>query len=58
MGALWIAHVTVTDDAAYAKYAELASNSKAKPARAMSSRGFLIWNQPKAATGLMPTNRP
>ncbi|WP_204114286.1 DUF1330 domain-containing protein [Shimia biformata] len=30
MPALWIAHVTVTDDAAYAKYAELAGPAIAK----------------------------
>ena len=27
MGALWIAHVTVTDEAAYAKYAALATDA-------------------------------
>ncbi|MGB7242466.1 MAG: DUF1330 domain-containing protein [Sulfitobacter sp.] len=27
MGALWIAHVTVTDDVAYSKYAELATQA-------------------------------
>ncbi|MDX1742659.1 MAG: DUF1330 domain-containing protein [Ruegeria sp.] len=30
MPALWIAHVTVTDDAAYGKYAELAGPAIAK----------------------------
>ncbi|WP_037315576.1 DUF1330 domain-containing protein [Ruegeria halocynthiae] len=30
MGALWIAHVTVTDTEAYAKYAELAGPAIAK----------------------------
>ena len=39
MGALWIAHVTVTDAEAYAKYAELAGPAIAKHGGAFIARG-------------------
>lgn len=39
MGALWIAHVTVTDADAYAKYAELAGPAIAKHGGAFIARG-------------------
>lgn len=39
MGALWIAHVTVTDDEAYAKYAELATEAIAAHGGHFVARG-------------------
>ncbi|MAM60471.1 DUF1330 domain-containing protein [Maritimibacter sp. UBA3975] len=39
MPALWIAHVTVTDDEAYGKYAELAGPAIAKHGGAFIARG-------------------
>ena len=39
MGALWIAHVTVTDADAYGKYAELAGPAIAKHGGAFLARG-------------------
>lgn len=39
MGALWIAHVTVTDDAAYAKYAALATEAIAAHGGVFIARG-------------------
>lgn len=39
MGALWIAHVTVTDDVAYGKYAELAGPAIAKHGGEFIARG-------------------
>ena len=39
MGALWIAHVTVTDTEAYAKYAELAGPAIAKHGGEFIARG-------------------
>ncbi len=39
MGALWIAHVTVTDDEAYARYAELASEAIAAHGGHFIARG-------------------
>jgi uncharacterized protein (DUF1330 family) len=39
MPALWIAHVTVTDEAAYGKYAELAGPAIAKHGGAFIARG-------------------
>lgn len=39
MGALWIAHVTVTDAEAYAKYAELAGPAIAKHGGTFIARG-------------------
>jgi uncharacterized protein (DUF1330 family) len=39
MGALWIAHVTVTDAEAYGKYAELAGPAIAKHGGAFIARG-------------------
>ena len=39
MGALWIAHVTVTDDVAYAKYAELATEAIAQHGGVFIARG-------------------
>ena len=39
MPALWIAHVTVTDDAAYGKYAELAGPAIAKHGGQFIARG-------------------
>lgn len=39
MSALWIAHVTVTDDAAYAKYAALASQAIAAGGGEILARG-------------------
>lgn len=39
MPALWIAHVTVTDDAAYGKYAELAGPAIAKHGGHFIARG-------------------
>ncbi|TCL09398.1 uncharacterized protein (DUF1330 family) [Shimia isoporae] len=39
MGALWIAHVTVTDSDAYAKYAELAGPAIAKHGGEFIARG-------------------
>ena len=39
MGALWIAHVTVTDDEAYAKYAELATEAIAAHGGHFIARG-------------------
>ncbi|MDQ2088424.1 DUF1330 domain-containing protein [Marimonas arenosa] len=39
MGALWIAHVTVTDPDAYGKYAELAGPAIAKHGGAFIARG-------------------
>ena len=39
MGALWIAHVTVTDAEAYAKYAELAGPAIAKHGGQFIARG-------------------
>lgn len=39
MGALWIAHVTVTDDEAYAKYAELATKAIAAHGGHFIARG-------------------
>ena len=39
MSALWIAHVTVTDDAAYKKYAELAGPAIADHGGAFIARG-------------------
>lgn len=39
MGALWIAHVTVTDAEAYAKYAELAGPAIAKHGGEFIARG-------------------
>ena len=39
MGALWIAHVTVTDDEAYAKYAALATQAIADHGGVFIARG-------------------
>ena len=39
MGALWIAHVTVTDSDAYGKYAELAGPAVAKHGGTFIARG-------------------
>lgn len=39
MGALWIAHVTVTDDEAYGKYANLAGPAIAKHGGEFVARG-------------------
>ena len=39
MGALWIAHVTVTDEAAYAKYAALATEAIAEHGGVFIARG-------------------
>ena len=39
MGALWIAHVTVTDTEAYGKYAELAGPAIAKHGGSFIARG-------------------
>ena len=39
MGALWIAHVTVTDDEAYAKYAALATEAIAAHGGYFIARG-------------------
>ncbi|WP_425044252.1 DUF1330 domain-containing protein [Primorskyibacter sp. S87] len=39
MGALWIAHVTVTDAEAYGKYAELAGPAIAKHGGSFIARG-------------------
>lgn len=39
MSALWIAHVTVTDDAAYAKYAALATEAIAAHGGVFLARG-------------------
>ena len=39
MGALWIAHVTVTDDEAYAKYAVLATQAIADHGGVFIARG-------------------
>jgi uncharacterized protein (DUF1330 family) len=39
MGALWIAHVTVTDEAAYAKYASLATQAIAEHGGVFIARG-------------------
>ncbi len=39
MGALWIAHVTVTDAEAYGKYAELAGPAVAKHGGTFIARG-------------------
>ncbi len=39
MGALWIAHVTVTDDEAYAKYASLATEAIAEHGGHFIARG-------------------
>ncbi|MDQ2093103.1 DUF1330 domain-containing protein [Rhodalgimonas zhirmunskyi] len=39
MGALWIAHVTVTDDEAYGKYAKLAGPAIAKHGGKFIARG-------------------
>ena len=39
MGALWIAHVTVTDDVAYGKYAELATKAIADHGGVFIARG-------------------
>jgi uncharacterized protein (DUF1330 family) len=39
MGALWIAHVTVTDEAAYKKYAELAGPAIAAHGGSFIARG-------------------
>ena len=39
MGALWIAHVTVTDEAAYAKYATLATEAIAAHGGVFIARG-------------------
>ena len=39
MGALWIAHVTVTDDEAYGKYAELATQAIADHGGRFIARG-------------------
>lgn len=39
MGALWIAHVTVTDDEAYAKYAALATEAIAEHGGRFIARG-------------------
>ena len=39
MGALWIAHVTVTDDEAYAKYAALATEAIADHGGHFIARG-------------------
>ncbi|MGX9350488.1 DUF1330 domain-containing protein [Shimia sp. W99] len=39
MGALWIAHVTVTDDEAYGKYAALAGPAIAKHGGKFIARG-------------------
>ncbi|MDJ0629850.1 MAG: DUF1330 domain-containing protein [Rhodobacter sp.] len=39
MGALWIAHVTVTDDAAYAKYAAIATEAIAAHGGTFLARG-------------------
>lgn len=39
MGALWISHVTVTDDEAYAKYAALASKAIAAHGGTFIARG-------------------
>jgi uncharacterized protein (DUF1330 family) len=39
MGALWIAHVTVTDDEAYAKYAALATEAIAAHGGHFIARG-------------------
>ena len=39
MGALWIAHVTVTDTEAYGKYAELAGPAIAKHGGTFIARG-------------------
>ncbi|WP_323784542.1 DUF1330 domain-containing protein [Thalassovita sp.] len=39
MGALWIAHVTVTDDEAYGKYAKLAGPAIAKHGGEFIARG-------------------
>ena len=39
MGALWIAHVTVTDDEAYAKYAALATKAIADHGGHFIARG-------------------
>lgn len=39
MGALWIAHVTVTDSEAYSKYAELAGPAIAKHGGEFVARG-------------------
>ncbi|MBE0414767.1 DUF1330 domain-containing protein, partial [Yoonia sp.] len=39
MSALWIAHVTVTDDAAYKKYAELAGPAIADHGGKFIARG-------------------
>ena len=40
MSALWIAHVTVSDDAAYAKYAALASEAIAAHGGVFLARGW------------------
>lgn len=39
MGALWIAHVTVTDDVAYGKYAKLATKAIAEHGGKFIARG-------------------
>ncbi|NNK15450.1 MAG: DUF1330 domain-containing protein [Sulfitobacter sp.] len=39
MGALWIAHVTVTDEEAYGKYAKLAGPAIAKHGGSFLARG-------------------
>ncbi|MFT5343789.1 MAG: hypothetical protein ACI9BH_003013 [Paracoccaceae bacterium] len=39
MGALWIAHVTVTDDEAYGRYAELATEAIAAHGGVFIARG-------------------
>lgn len=39
MGALWIAHVTVTDETAYAKYAALATQAIAEHGGVFIARG-------------------
>ena len=39
MGALWIAHVTVTDEEAYAKYAALATEAIAQHGGTFIARG-------------------
>lgn len=39
MGALWIAHVTVTDDEAYGKYAALATEAIAQHGGVFIARG-------------------
>ena len=39
MGALWIAHVTVTDDVAYGKYAKLATEAIAAHGGVFIARG-------------------